>query len=144
MGLQIEPVVTTPADSELVRYPADQIWLRLVGHGDIQVAEYRSIDREGPPPHRHPWDEVQIVADGEVEFSLDGGGWMGGGPGTVQLLPRGVSHTLRVPAGEARLFQVSIGPPYDGFARDMETLFAAGAPLDDIVEVAGRHGVTLG
>jgi hypothetical protein len=67
-----------------------------------------------------------------------------GGSGTVQLLPRGVAHGVRVPEEEARIIQVSVGPPYDGFARAMSALMLAGAPLDAIVEEAGRHGVRLG
>jgi hypothetical protein len=59
----------------------------------------------------------------------------------VQLLPKGVPHAIRIPEGEARLIQVSIGSPYDGFARDMAALLARGAPLEDIAEAAARHGV---
>ena len=73
--------------AEVVHYPAETIYLRAVGHGDIQVADYIGTDA-----------------------------WVRGGVGTVQLLPKGVPHTLRVPEGSARLIQVSIGPPYDGFA----------------------------
>lgn len=142
-GLNVDAVVIPGHQAERVDYPADTIWLRAVGHGEIQVADYTSTDRDGPPAHSHPWDEAQIVVEGEAEF-LVGDSWKGGGSGTVQLLPRGVPHSVRVPAGTARIVQVSIGPPYDGFARDVARLFAAGAPLTEIVEAAGRHGVTLG
>ena len=142
-GLNIDAVVIPGDQAERVDYPADTIWLRAVGHGDIQVADYTSTDRDGPPAHSHPWDEAQIVIEGQVEF-LVGDSWTGGGSGTVQLLPRGIPHTVRVPTGTARIIQVSIGPPYDGFARDVARLFAAGAPLPEIVEAAGRHGVKLG
>lgn len=142
--LRVEPVVLPGQDAELVRYPADQIWLRAAGHGDIQVADYTSQDRDGPPAHTHPWDEVQIVVDGMVEFRVADGAWTGGGSGTVQLLPRGVAHSVRVPHGSARIIQVSIGPPYDAFAREMSRLMLAGAPPAEIVEAAGRHGVRLG
>lgn len=141
--LRLDAVVLRGEDAELVQYPADQIWLRAVGHGDVQVADYRSEDREGPPAHRHPWDEAQIVVDGEVEFKVGDADWIRGGPGTVQLLPKGVTHSVRVPEGSARIIQVSIGPPYDAFARDMARLFSTGATLEEIAEVAGRHGVTL-
>jgi hypothetical protein len=62
----------------------------------------------------------------------------------VQLLPKGIPHAIRVPEGIARIIQVSIGPPYDAFARDMARLQAAGAPLEEIFEAAGRHGVRPG
>ena len=142
-GLHIDTVVLPGATAERVDYPADTIWLRAVGHGDIQVADYTSADREGPPAHRHPWDEVQIVIDGSVEFLINGT-WQGGGSGTVQLLPRGASHSVRVPSGTARIIQVSIGPPYDGFAKDMARLFSEGASLAEIVAAAKTHGVELG
>ena len=142
-GLDIPATVIAGDRAERVDYPADTIWLRAAGSGDIEVADYTSTDRDGPPAHSHPWDEVQIVTEGEVEFLIDGT-WQGGGSGTVQLLPRGVPHSVRVPTGSARIIQVSIGPPYAGFARDLARLFAAGAPLTEIVAMAGRHGVMLG
>jgi mannose-6-phosphate isomerase-like protein (cupin superfamily) len=142
-GLRVDPVVLLGERAELIRYPSDEIWLRAVGHGDIQVADYRSVDRDGPPAHSHPWDEAQIVVEGEVEFLVGDGDWIRGGSGTVQLLPRGVPHSVRVPEGSARIIQVSIGPPYDGLARDMARLMAAGASLDEIVVAAQRHGVRL-
>ena len=141
--LRLEAVVLGADQAELVRYPTDDIWLRAAGRGDVQVADYRSADRDGPPAHSHPWDEAQIVVEGEAEFRIGDGDWVRGGSGTVQLLPRGVPHAIRIPSGSARLIQVSIGPPYDGFARDMARLFAVGAPLEEIVASANSHGVRL-
>ena len=103
--------------AELIRYPTDEIWLRAVAHGDIQVADYRSEDRDGPPAHSHPWDEAQIVVEGEAEFRIGDGDRIRGGSGSVQLLPKGVPHAIRVPEGSARIIQVSIGAPYDAFAQ---------------------------
>lgn len=143
-GLNVAAVVLSPSASERIQYPTDDIWLRAAGHGDIQVADYTSTDREGPPFHSHPWDEVQVVVAGEVEFRIADQDWTGGGSGTVQLLPAGVPHAIRVPSGQARIIQVSIGAPYDAFARDMAALFAAHAPLAEIVATAQRHGVQLG
>lgn len=143
VSLRVDPVVLRGEDAELVRYPADEIWLRAVGHGDIQVADYWSEDRDGPPAHRHPWDEAQIVVEGEAEFRIGDADWVRGGSGTVQLLPRGIGHVIRVPEGKARIIQVSIGAPYDGFAREMSELFAAGATLDAIVQGASKFGVQL-
>jgi quercetin dioxygenase-like cupin family protein len=124
-------------DYEVVRYPSDEIRLRVVDRGDVQVTEYLSTDREGGPPHRHSWHEIEYVIEGTVEFFI-GGDWHRAGPGSVQVLPAGEVHNVRVPEGEARLLMVTIGPPYDGFARDL----AAGP--EDVVATAARWGVTLG
>jgi hypothetical protein len=40
-------------------------------------------------PRSRPWDEAQIVVEGEAEFRIGAGDWVRGGSGTVQLLPRG-------------------------------------------------------
>jgi hypothetical protein len=58
----------------------------------------------------------------------------------VQLLPRGIPHAVRIPQDEARLIQVSIGPPYDGFARAMAALFAEEASLERVTAAAADHG----
>ena len=87
--------------------------------------------------------EIEVVIEGEVEFYLNGQ-WIRGGPGTVQMLPAGVAHSVRVPAGSARLLYVTIGAPYDGFARELSALYTSGqASLERIVAVANRHGVRL-
>lgn len=129
---------------ETVKYPTDEIALRVISAGNVQVTEYTSEDRDGPPPHRHEWDEVEYVIEGTVEFWLDGQ-WTRGGPGTVQMLPAGVAHSVRIPEGRARILMVTIGRHYDGFARDMAHLLS-GESTDgaSVADVAARHGVRLG
>lgn len=39
---------------ETVRYPGDEILLRVTEGGNVQVVEYFSTDRDGPPAHYHP------------------------------------------------------------------------------------------
>lgn len=141
--IQMTPGVTTGDQFEAVYYPGDEIHLRVTSGGNVQVIEYISTDREGPPPHFHPWHEVEFVIEGEVEFYVNGT-WTRGGPGTVQMLPAGASHSVRVPSGEARLLYVTMGAPYDGMARDLAALYATGdVSLAGIVEIANRHGVRL-
>lgn len=141
--VEMQPGVFDGGRYETVHYPTDEIMLRVVGAGNVQVVEYRSDDRDGPPAHSHPWDEVEYVIEGEVEV-LGGTNWFRAGPGSVQMLPRGVAHSVRVPVGEARVLMITIGPPYDGFARDVADLLATAAySVADLVAVAERHGVRL-
>ena len=67
-----------------------------------------------------------------------------GCPGTVPMLPAGSVHSVRVPAGTARLLYVTIGPPYDAMARELAALYAGGtADASGIVAIAYRHGLRL-
>ena len=139
---QVEMKAGVVRGEETIHYPADEIHVRGVGYGNVQVAEYVSRDREGSPLHAHQWDEIEVVIDGQVEFTI-GDTVSLAGPGSVQYLPAGVPHTVRVPEGEARLLMVTIGPPYGAFAREMAQLFDSSAPLADIGAAADRYGVTL-
>ena len=141
--VQMTAGVTTGDQYEIVRYPADEILLRVTQGGNVQVIEYHSTDQEGPPPHSHPWHEIEFVIEGEVEFYVNGM-WTRGGPGTVQMLPAGAFHSVRIPHGAAKLLYVTIGAPYDGMARELSALYASGtADRAGIVEIAYRHGLRL-
>lgn len=121
----------------------DEVLLRVADAGDVEVVEYVSSDRDGPPPHSHAWDEIEYVIEGEVEF-LVGERWTRGGPGTVQLLPRGVAHAVRIPTGTARILMITLGAPYAGFAREVAALGVAGYPDPaTLLEIAARHGLRL-
>jgi quercetin dioxygenase-like cupin family protein len=141
--VQMTAGVTTGDQFETVHYPDDEIILRVTQGGNVQVIEYISTDREGPPTHFHPWHEVEFVIEGEVEFYVNGQ-WTRGGPGTVQMLPAGASHSVRVPHGTARLLYITIGPPYDSMARELSALYAAGkADLPSLLGIAHRYGLRL-
>lgn len=141
--VQMSAGIISGSDFETVRYPDDEILLRVTNHGNAQVVEYQSTDREGPPAHYHAWDEIEYVIEGEVEFYLNGE-WQRGGPGTVQMLPAGTAHSVRVPSGSARLLMITIGAPFAGFSRELAAFYAQGtASVPNIVAVANRHGVRL-
>ena len=119
--VQMTAGVTTGDQFETVHYPDDEILLRVTGGGNVQVIEY----------------------EGEVEFYVNGQ-WTRGGPGTVQMLPAGASHSVRVPEGKARLLYITMGPPYDGMARELSALYAAGdVDPQGILKIALRHGLRL-
>jgi len=140
--MPMTPAVIDGNTRETVRYPADELMLR-VADGPVHVTEYVSTDREGPPPHTHLWDEVEYVIEGEVEL-YQRGRWTRGGPGTVQMLPAGEAHSVRVPHGQARLLMVTMGAPFAPFARELSALYSTGsADPAKIVAVARRHGLEL-
>lgn len=141
--VQMTAAVIDGNDFETVHYPSDDIHLRVTQGGNVQVVEYHSTDRDGPPAHYHPWAEIEYVIEGTVEFYVNGA-WQCGGPGTLQMLPPGAAHSVRIPDGKARLLMITIGAPYDGFARELSALYASGAAdLTGVVAIANRWGVQL-
>ena len=128
---------------ETVHYPDDEVFLRVTEHGNVQVTEYHSTDREGPPPHSHQWHEVEYVIEGEVEFYLNRE-WVKAGPGSVQMLPAGVAHSIRVPSGSAKLLMITIGAPFAAMSRELGALYAKGPfEMQELVAIAIRHGLRL-
>jgi quercetin dioxygenase-like cupin family protein len=141
--VQMTAVIIDGQQFETVHYPDDEIRLRVTDSGNVQVIEYLSTDRQGPPAHDHPWHELEYVIEGNVEFYLRGN-WIAGGPGTVQMLPAGEAHSVRVPEGTARLLMITIGAPFAGMSRELAALYGSGAAdRESIIAVANCHGVRL-
>lgn len=60
------------------------------------------------------------------------------------MLPAGAAHSVRVPEGSARLLMITIGAPYDGFARDLAARYERNPSGAEVAATAMRHGVQLG
>lgn len=141
--VQMTAAIIDGGTYETVHYPDDELLLRVTEGGNVQVVEYQSTDREGPPAHSHAWHELEYVIEGNVEFYLHGQ-WVQAGPGSVQMLPAGVAHSVRIPSGSARILMVTIGAPFAGMSRDLGALYATGqANMEEIVTIATRHGLRL-
>ncbi len=121
----------------------DQLTLRVNGEGGecpVAVVEGVSQDREWAPFHSHPWDELFYVLEGELELRV-GDSHGTGKTGTIVALPRGVPHSFCVPAGRARYLMVSLGAPSVVFLQEVGQAYADGPTLDQLLEIAARHGV---
>jgi hypothetical protein len=59
------------------------------------------------------------------------------------MLPAGATHSVRVPEGTAKLLYVTIGPPYDGLARELALYASGNVTAAGVVEIAYRHGLKL-
>jgi mannose-6-phosphate isomerase-like protein (cupin superfamily) len=81
----------------------------LVGreHGlPIAVIFNDSEPGHGPRSHRHPYDEIFIVEDGEATFTIDGE-QVQAGAGDILVARAGQAHGF-VNSGTARLWSVNI------------------------------------
>ena len=77
-------------------------------NGDVNVCVYllRALPGAGPGPHRHPYDEVQIVESGRGLWTVDGKEFEAGA-GDILVVKAGEVHGFKC-IGEEPLVQVDI------------------------------------
>ena len=98
--------------------------------GDQTDGRYSLIDMlvppgGGPPPHRHDFEEMFTILDGEIELTFRGEKHRAGAGSTVNI-PANAPHSFRnisdkparllcmcTPAGQ-ELFFIAVGDPVDG------------------------------
>ena len=60
----------------------------------VEIFDTRGPAGSGPPPHRHPWEEVYVVTAGELEVTVDGVSQVLR-PGGVAHVPANTPHAYR-------------------------------------------------
>ncbi len=151
----VDDTVTRPSgeDSVAMRPPRDQreaddaCRLLLTGaetRGRLVLVETRERRGDGPPRHRHHWeDEVVYVLAGEVAFELDGERLVRPA-GTWVVLPAGREHAYVVASDEAKLLVLAAPAGLEGLYRELGGLNAsAGTDVERLVAVAARYGVEI-
>lgn len=111
--------------------------------GAMSIVDSLSPPNSGPPRHVHgAEDEAFVVLSGEVEFWLDGTGFVRG-PGETAFIPRGREHTFRVLGDQPSRHLVILTPGgFEGFFADMaEGQFRIPEDMDAVTESASRHNL---
>src|SRR5262245_48378632 len=77
-------------------------------HGDVGVSVFLLSAKPGagPGPHRHPYDEVQIVLEGQGRWKVEGEELVGAA-GDIFVIKAGEVHEFKA-IGEGPLKQVDI------------------------------------
>jgi len=83
---------------------------RFVGgdEGDtgISIFFFRGGPGKGPAPHRHPYDEVQLIQEGRGIYTVEGETFEAGA-GDILVIEAGEVHSFRC-IGEGPLVQIDI------------------------------------
>jgi mannose-6-phosphate isomerase-like protein (cupin superfamily) len=94
----------------------------------------------GPPPHRHPWDEIYVVLAGILDV-FDGETWRGAGAGSCVTVPAMQWHAYRNGTADCRFLTIT-GP---GRAREFFEHSAAELTtppdMSAALALAARHDV---
>lgn len=108
----------------------------------IEIFDTSGPAGAGPPPHQHPWEEIYVVLDGELEVTVDG---------ETHVLKRGgVAH---IPGAtvhayhnltEAHFLTIVSKGNASRFFRQVASEVEMNPPdIAGIVRVAGEHDVSL-
>lgn len=96
----------------------------------------------GPPPHSHPWEEVYVVLDGELEVVVDGEAHVLH-QGGVAHVPAGTVHAYRNVTEAHFLTIVTRGNAAKFFAQVSNEVAMDPPDIAGIVRVGGDHGITF-
>src|SRR5579862_2875106 len=90
-------ITTTTLDAADSNYVLGETLRPLLTHAmgsGVEVFDTSGPAGAGPPPHRHPWEEIYVVLSGELEVTVGGE--------QKRLQAGGVAH---VPAGTAHAYR---------------------------------------
>jgi len=94
----------------------------------------------GPPPHCHPWEEVYVVLDGDLEVIVDGESHVLK-PGGVAHVPAGVTHGYRNVTETHFLTIVTQGNAAQFFAQVSNEGEMSPPDIPGVVRVAASHDI---
>jgi quercetin dioxygenase-like cupin family protein len=77
-------------------------------NGDVGVSLYfvEAAPGQGPPPHRHPYDEVAFIQEGSARWTVDGKSFEAH-PGDILVVKAGEIHTFQN-IGDGPLVQMDV------------------------------------
>ena len=76
------------------------------GNVGISVFLLNAAPGRGPGPHRHPYDEVQLIREGRARYVVDGREFEAGA-GDILVIKAGEVHSFRC-IGDEQLVQVDV------------------------------------
>lgn len=111
--------------------------------GSYEIFRQVGPEGSGPPPHSHAWDEAFYVTRGSIDFGIDGKK-ITAAAGTLVHLPAGSTHWFRFGPGGGEMISMTSREGASHLFADLDREMSASSPdLGKLVEVAGRHGLTV-
>jgi quercetin dioxygenase-like cupin family protein len=97
--------------------------------------------QNGPPPHKHPWEEAYYIVEGEVEFHIEGQSTKVGRGSFVDVGPN-VVHTYQVKSPSARLLVWASPAGLEHFFEDLAREITEMPPdFAKVLAIAAKHRV---
>ena len=94
----------------------------------------------GPPPHCHPWEEVYVVLEGELEVTVEGEPHVVKSGGVAHV-PGGVTHCYRNLTQAHFLTIVTEGKASQFFEQASNEVEMSPPDVPGVVRVAASHNI---
>jgi quercetin dioxygenase-like cupin family protein len=108
----------------------------------IEVFDTSGPAGSGPPTHRHPWEEIYVVLDGELEVTVDGQTHVLTRGGAAHV-PGGAAHSYRNLTECHFLTIVTKGNASRMFAQLASEVEMDPPDIPSLIRVAGDNGATF-
>ena len=96
----------------------------------------------GPPPHRHPWEEIYVVLDGTLEV-FDGETWREAKAGACVSVPAGQLHAYRNGTPSCRFLTITGPGRGREFFEQADAEIAWPPDMDRAVALAARYDLEV-
>ncbi|MEE8600612.1 cupin domain-containing protein [Euzebya tangerina] len=148
--------VTAPGSGAHHHFLNHLATIKVAAQGDrsMSVVQFEAGRGFGAPLHRHEHeDELFVVIDGELAFTLDGD-TLPGPTGTIAYLPREIPHTFQVISDGATILNVTASrshvPRFDEMVSALgtsltEPVLPPDVAIDpgEVAQVCADHGITI-
>jgi mannose-6-phosphate isomerase-like protein (cupin superfamily) len=140
--------ITGAADSPVLNVLGEELRpLTPAGHGvSVQVFETsapgEAPGEAGPPPHRHPWDELYVVLGGTLEV-FDGEIWREAKAGQCVCVPAYQWHAYRNGTADCRFLTITGPGRAREFFENSAAELTAPPDMEVAVALAARHDVEI-
>ncbi|AIF46034.1 cupin domain-containing protein [Dyella japonica] len=140
------PIVVDAGASRALNIVGEKLTVLASGDqtGSYEVFHQLGAEGSGPPPHHHPWDEAFYVIRGAVTFGM-GDQELVALPGTFVHIPGGTTHWFRFGEDGTEMVSLTSHAGAAAMFAEFDREIAPDKPdIAKLVEIAGRHGATIG
>jgi quercetin dioxygenase-like cupin family protein len=149
MSEQLKPIIVQPGGGKDLHAFGNVVSVLIAGdqtNDSLAVMFDTTPPGGGPPPHIHAnEDELFLVVEGQISYSVDGQ-WTEVGVGGAVYLPKGIVHCYRnVGTTHSRHWVITCPAGFEKcFARCAEEFAKSGGPdMSRIIQISREHGIEI-
>ena len=136
-------ITTTTLDAADSNFVLGETLRPLLTHAmgsGVEVFDTSGPAEAGPPPHRHPWEEIYVVLSGRLEVTVDGTTQVIGAGGAVHV-PANAVHSYRN-VTDAHFLTISTQGDAAAFFAEVASEVEMNPPdIAGVVRVAAGHDI---